>query len=72
MDEFIKIIQDLKRRLEELERQVVIRVLKIPTNGKLVVDSQTSDPAVEDGRIYYNSTSHKLRKCTNGAWSDVG
>jgi hypothetical protein len=72
MNDFVKIIRDLQRRLEELERQVVIRVLKIPTDGKLVVDSQSSDPTVENGRIYYNTSSNKLRKCTNGAWSDVG
>jgi hypothetical protein len=72
MDNLIKIIRDLQRRLEELERQVVIRVLKIPADGKFVVDSQASDPAVENGRIYYNTGTNKLRKCTNGVWSDVG
>lgn len=71
MDEFVNIIEGLEKRIEGLERLVDLKNITIPTDGKLVVDSQTSDPTVENGRIYYNTTTNKLRGAENGAWVDL-
>ncbi len=64
-------INDLEKRIEALERSSQIKDVKIPTGGKLVANSESSDPPVENGKVYYNTTSGKLRKCTGGVWSDV-
>ncbi len=65
-------INDLEKRIAALERSSQIKNVKIPTGGKLVVNSESSDPPVENGKIYYNTSTNKLRKCVNGSWSDVG
>lgn len=57
-------LADLRKRVEILERT--------GTRGKFVAEYLTADPAVKNGRVYYNTTTNKLRKCVNGAWSDVG
>ncbi len=64
-------INDLEKRIEALERSSQIKDVKIPTGGKLVANSESSDPPVENGKIYYNSTTNTLRKCTNNVWSDL-
>lgn len=66
------IIKSLTDRVDRLEKSNQVKNLTIPTGGKFVVDTETGDPAVQNGRIYYNSSTNKLRKCVNGAWSDVG
>jgi hypothetical protein len=66
------ILKDYLTRLDRLEKSNQAKNLKIPAGGKFVVDTETADPPVENGRIYYNSSTNKLRKCVNGAWSDVG
>jgi hypothetical protein len=71
MDELIKIINDLRKRIEVLERSSTARKVTIPIDGKLVVDSQTTDPTVQNGRIYYNTTTNKLRGCENGTWQNL-
>lgn len=71
MDELLAIIKDLRKRIELLERSSTARKITIPADGKLVVDSQSVDPAVQNGRIYYNTTSNKLRGCENGAWQNL-
>lgn len=71
MDELIKIINDLRKRIELLERSSTARKVTIPIDGKLVVDSQSTDPTVQNGRIYYNTTTNKLRGCENGAWQNL-
>jgi hypothetical protein len=71
MDELIRIIKDLQARIEILERASTIRKITIPTDGKLVVDSQASDPTVENGRIYYNTATNKYKVCENGVWKTI-
>jgi hypothetical protein len=70
--DILQFIKDLFTRIDRLEKSNQVKNLTIPAGGKLVVDTESADPPVEDGRIYYNSSTTKLRKCTNGAWSDVG
>ena len=45
----------------------------IQLEERLQLYSSAADPgtAVEDGQIYYNSASHKVRVRENGAWVDV-
>jgi hypothetical protein len=68
----IEEFKELKSRLDSLERANQIKNIKIPTGGKFVVNAEASDPPVENGKIYYNTATNKLRKCMNGTWSDVG
>ncbi len=67
----LDLLSDLQKRVEALERASQIKDVKIPTGGKLVANTETADPPVENGKIYYNSATGKLRKCTGGVWSDV-
>lgn len=71
MEEWIKIIQDIRRRLEGLEKQQSLTKITVPTDGYLVLDSQAIDPPVANGRMYYNTTSQKIRKCEGGVWKDA-
>ena len=71
MEELIKIFTELKHRIELLERLISLSKIVIPTDGKLVVDSQTTDPTPENGRIYYNTNLNKYRVCENGVWKTV-
>lgn len=71
MDELIKIIQTMQDRIELLERANTITKVTIPSNGKLTVDSQTSDPPAENGRIYYNTATNKYKVCENGVWKTI-
>lgn len=74
IDDILKLVQEIlsiKKRLEVLERSLIIRTITIPTDGKLVVDSQASDPAAANGRIYYNTASNKYKVCENGVWKTI-
>lgn len=68
----LEYIKKLEERIQALERASQIKNVKIPSGGKIVVNAESSDPPVENGKIYYNTTTNKLRKCVNGVWSDVG
>jgi hypothetical protein len=70
-DSFYEIINGLQKQIDQLARRQTINVVAIPAGGKLVVDTLTADPAVEDGRIYYNSTTGKLRGCQAGVWANL-
>ena len=71
MDEIVQIIKNLQSRIELLERASTVRKITIPSDGKLVVDSQSSDPPAQNGRIYYNTVSNKYKVCENGAWKTI-
>jgi hypothetical protein len=71
MEEFKLLLTDIARRLKALEAVRIIKNLVIPNDGKFVVDKRASDPAVEEGRIYYNTVSKKHRGCDNAAWHDL-
>lgn len=70
-DTILDEIRQLKERVALLERRRGINEVVIPVGGKLVVETLSADPTVENGRIYYNSTTHKLRGCENGAWANL-
>lgn len=45
----------------------------VNTNTNTIsVPKAASDPAVNNGDLYYNTTSNAFRTCVNGAWQDVG
>ncbi|MDQ3098897.1 MAG: hypothetical protein M3Q44_04065 [bacterium] len=69
--DLLQIIADLQKRVDALERSNQSKNIQIPSGGSLVLNGENSDPSVQNGKIYYNKTTHKFRKCTNGAWSDV-
>lgn len=71
MEEFVAILENLEKRIEALERLVSLREITIPQGGKLVVNTETSDPTGENGQIIYNSTTNKFRVYENGAWRDM-
>lgn len=71
MDEWIKIIQNLTKRIDKLEKLLVLSKITVPQDGYLILDSQAADPPIVNGRIYYNTTTGKIRKCEGGAWKDA-
>jgi len=71
IDDLAQTLKSILRRIENLEKGSQIKKVKIPSGGKLVVDSYSSDPTAENGRIYYNTTSNKLKVCENGTWKTI-
>lgn len=73
MEELTKIILDLKRRLEALEKLVSLRKITVPTDGWFIVESRASDPTdgVVNGRIYYNTTANRFKVFENGGWKTM-
>ena len=71
MEELTKIINDLKARIELLERLVNLKNITIPDDGKIVVDKKAVDPAAENGRIYYNTAGNKYKVTENGVWKTI-
>lgn len=63
-------IKDLEKRVSALERASQIKNVKIPTGGKLVINAESADPPVENGKIYYNTSTNKLKKCEGGTWKN--
>lgn len=64
-------IKDLKKRVQSLERASQIKNVKIPTGGRIVVNSEAADPPVQNGKIYYNTTTNKYKVCENGTWKTI-
>lgn len=73
MEELLKLFFELKKRIEELERQIALRKITVPTDGYLIVESRASDPTegAVNGRIYYNTTAGKFKVYENGVWKTV-
>jgi len=71
MDEIVSILKSLLARVETLERNQSLSEVVIPTGGKLVVDSLSSDPPAQDGRIYYNTVTNKYKVCENALWKTI-
>ncbi len=67
----IEEIKDLKDRLDSLERANQVKNIKIPTGGKIVVNAEASDPPVQNGKIYYNTTTNKYKVYENGTWKTI-
>lgn len=40
-------------------------------NGYIDMPKASSDPTTAGGRLYYNTSTGKFRKCDGGGWSDV-
>jgi len=69
MDELRKIIVDLNRRLELMEKGLVVKIITIPPNdtGALVPKVVSSDPASpKNNEVWINSTSSQLK------WNNAG
>lgn len=64
-------IKGLEERIKSLEGGNQNRNIVIPTGGKLTVDTESADPTVENGRIYYKSSTARFRGCQGGAWGNV-
>lgn len=63
-------IASLEKRIQALEKANQVKNVKIPTGGKIVINAEASDPPVENGKIYFNTTSNKLKKCEGGVWKN--
>lgn len=67
MDTWIRELVDIKNRLENIEKGLVIKKITIPTDGYIVVKKVTSDPVSPvEGEIWENLTSHALKTYVNG------
>lgn len=62
MDELRKLLEELKKRIVSLERT---------RPSKIILEKLASDPTAEDGRIYYNTATDKMKVCENGVWKTV-
>ena len=69
--DIIAYIKQLEARVQALERTSQIKNITIPSGGKFVLDVLAADPPVQNGRMYYNSTSNKIRKCEGGTWKNL-
>lgn len=69
--DIFEIIKKLEQRIQALERASQIKNITIPSGGKFVLDAEASDPPVQNGRMYYNTTSGKIRKCEGGVWKNL-
>lgn len=67
----LEYIKKLEERIQALERASQIKNVKIPAGGKIVVNAVASDPPVENGKIYYNTTTNKYKVCENGTWKTI-
>lgn len=67
----LEYIKKLEERIQALERASQIKNVKIPAGGKIVVNAEASDPPVENGKIYYNTTTNKYKVCENGIWKII-
>lgn len=70
-DNLIDILKDLERRLRAVEKSNTINDLTMPPDSKFVVPTSASDLATVSGKIYYNTTTNKLKICENGTWKTI-
>lgn len=64
MDEIRRILNDLARRVEYLEKGLVVKKITIPTDstGFLVIKIVTTDPVSPvNNEIWINTTSNQLK-----------
>lgn len=66
MEELVKLVQELNRRIDQLERQLDLKNIVLPPDGQLIVDNRASDPVATKGRIYFNTTLNKYRVSEDG------
>ncbi len=67
MEMWKKIINDILRRLDALENNVVIKKITIPADGYLVLKEVTSDPSTpKEGEMWVNKTTWQIKACING------
>lgn len=66
MEELVELVQELERRVDQLERLLALTEIVLPVNGKLVVDLRASDPPAQKGRIYFNTALNKFRVSEDG------
>lgn len=49
------------------------QLFAVNTNTNTVsIPKAASDPAINNGDMYYNTTSNTFRTCVNGVWQDIG
>lgn len=72
MEELVELVQELNRRVDQLERQLDLKNIILPVDGKFVVDKKVADPTAEKGRIYFNTTLNKYRVSEDGiTWRTI-
>jgi hypothetical protein len=60
-------LSDILRRIIDLERNVSIKRITIPTDGYFIVKKVTSDPVSPiEGEVWENTTSHELKMYLDG------
>jgi hypothetical protein len=70
LEEFSKQVLQMKRDITQL-KQNILRNVVIPSDGKFILPHHSTNPTAENGKMYYNTTTHKARVCENGTWRDV-
>ncbi len=71
MTDLIEILKDFDKRLKAVEKSNTINDLTMPAGSKFVVPTSASDLATVSGKIYYNTTTNKLKICENGTWKTI-
>lgn len=56
---------------DEASPSFAITISNTSGNGYMDIPKSSSDPTAVGGRMYYNTTTGKFRKCNGFVWSDV-
>lgn len=68
IDDFLKYISDIDKRLQLIERSALIKSLNLADDGKLILPIYANDPSNEEASIYFNTTSNVLRYYDGSSW----
>jgi hypothetical protein len=62
MDALREFFVDIRRRIENLERGLIIKIITIPTDGAFIPKVVASDPASpKNNEVWINSTTNQLK-----------
>jgi len=62
MEELRRLLTDLMRRLETIEKGLIIKIITIPSDGAFVPKVLSSDPgSPKNNEVWINSTTNQLK-----------
>lgn len=73
MIDLTPLFKELKKMKIEIRDGLrgVLKNVVVPEDGVFQLPPAATDPTPANGKMYYNTTSHKGRICENGVWRDL-